>query len=61
MNHLSHVIANLFSSVSIRIILAITSFFILLQVWKDKISANKKAYKTRKAIRQIEKQIWWIE
>ena len=61
MNHLSQLITNLFNSVSIRLILAITSVFILFVAQKDKLSAFYKSYKLKKGIRQIEKQVWWIE
>ena len=53
MNHMAHVIAKLFNLVSIQVILTLTSFFIILQTWKNKISANQKTDKTRKAIWQI--------
>ena len=61
MNHLSQIITNLFSSVSIRLIVAAGIILILLQAWKEKVSVTYKAYKKRKRIREIERQIWWIE
>ena len=61
MNHLAQIITNLFNSISIKLVVATVSVLLLLSAWKDKISTVFKAYKKRKGIREIEKQVWWIE
>jgi hypothetical protein len=61
MNPLLQHIINLFNLISIRLLVATASLLILLQVWKNKFSSSYKAYQKRKGLREIEKQMWWIE
>ncbi|MES2649304.1 MAG: hypothetical protein V4717_20665 [Bacteroidota bacterium] len=61
MNLLLQHIINLFNSISFRLIMAVGSLILLLHAFKGKFSSTYKAYQRRKGLREIEKQMWWIE
>jgi hypothetical protein len=57
----SQAMAHMFNSVTIRVLLIIAGFALLLHTWKDKMAAIQQAHKTRRTMRKIEKQMWWIQ